>query len=64
MQDVGRVHGFEGAEGLIDEVLTMIVGKILGADDTVHIRFHELLEHCQQNLVFLQRTNSKHTWIK
>lgn len=44
MKNIGAVHGLEGAEGLVDEVLAMIVGEILGANDTVHIRFHELLD--------------------
>ena len=58
------MHGFEGAKGLVDEVLTVIVRKILGADDAMHVRFHELLEQCQQNLVPLRRSASERTWIK
>ncbi|KAI6751336.1 hypothetical protein HG531_006032 [Fusarium graminearum] len=44
VQHVGRVHRLEGSEGLVDEVLAVVVGKILCADDTVHIRLHQLLQ--------------------
>lgn len=43
MQDVGRVHGFQCPEGLVDEVLAVVVGEVLGADDTVHVSLHQLL---------------------
>jgi hypothetical protein len=44
VEDVGRMHGLESAEGLVDEVLAMVVGEILGANDSVHVRFHEFLQ--------------------
>lgn len=43
MQDIGRVHGLEGAQGLVDEVLAVVVGQFLSANDTVHVSLHELL---------------------
>lgn len=43
VEHVGRVHGLESAQGLVDEVLAVVVGEVLGADDTVHVRLHELL---------------------
>lgn len=44
MEDVGRVHCFEGAEGLVDKVLAVVVGEVLGSDDAVHVGFHEFLD--------------------
>jgi hypothetical protein len=44
MGDVGGVHCFERAEGLVDEVLAVFVGEVLGADDAVHVCFHEFLD--------------------
>ena len=43
MQDVGAVHGFQSAQGLVDEVLAVVVGEVLGADYAVHVGLHELL---------------------
>ena len=48
MEDVGGVHGFQGSEGLVDEVLTVVVGQILCADDSVHVCLHQFLE-CVSN---------------
>ena len=42
---VGRVQGLEGAEGLVDEVLWVVVREVLCPDDTVHVGLHELLDH-------------------
>lgn len=43
MKHIGRVHSLEGAQCLVDKVLAVIIGEILGAYDTVHVCFHELL---------------------
>lgn len=43
VKDVGGVHGFEGTEGLVNEVLAVVIGEVLGANDTVHISLHEFL---------------------
>jgi hypothetical protein len=43
VEDVCRVHRFQGAESLIDEVLAVVVGEVLSSDDSVHISLHELL---------------------
>lgn len=44
VKDVGRVHGLERSQGLVNEVLAVIVGQVLGADDTVHVSLHQFLE--------------------
>ena len=44
VDDVGRVEGLEGAEGLVDKVLGVVVGEVLGADDAVHVGLHQLLD--------------------
>ena len=44
MEDVGGVHSLEGAESLVDEVLAVVVRKLLCADDAVHVSLHELLD--------------------
>jgi hypothetical protein len=44
MKDVCGVHGLEGAKGLVDEVLAMVVGEFLGADNAMHVSLHEFLE--------------------
>ena len=43
MEDVGRVHALEGAECLIDKILTVVITQVLGPDHPVHIRLHQLL---------------------
>ena len=43
MEHVGRVHRFQSAQRLVDEVLAVVIRKILCADDAVHIRLHEFL---------------------
>ena len=43
VQNVGRMEGFEGSEGLIDEVLTVVVRQLLRAYHTMHVRLHEFL---------------------
>jgi hypothetical protein len=37
------VHSLEGTEGLVDEVLAMVIRQILCTNNTVHIGFHKLL---------------------
>ncbi len=44
MKHVGRVHGLQCAKGLVDEVLAVIIGEILGTDNAVHVGLHELLD--------------------
>ena len=41
------MHGFECAKSLVDEVLAMVVGEILGSDHTVHVCFHKFLACCK-----------------
>ena len=43
MQHIGGVHRFQSAERLVDEVLTVVVGKLLCANDAMHVRLHEFL---------------------
>ena len=43
VQNVGGVHSFQCTKGLVDEVLTVVVRKILSTDDTMHVSLHELL---------------------
>jgi len=43
MDDISRMEGLKGAQSLIDEILGVIIRKILRPDDTVHVCFHELL---------------------
>jgi len=43
MQNVCRMHSFERSQGLIYEVLTVVVGQLLSTDDSMHICFHKLL---------------------
>jgi hypothetical protein len=50
MQDVRGVHSFQGAESLINEVLAVVVRKILCTNDTVHVGLHQLLS-CRQRPV-------------
>ena len=44
VDDVGAVEGLEGAQGLVDEVLGVVVGEVLSADDAVHVGLHEFLD--------------------
>lgn len=43
VQNVGGVHSLEGAEGLVDEILAVVVREVLRADNAMHIRLHEFL---------------------
>jgi len=45
MDDVCGVKSFQCTEGLIDEVLSVIIGEVLGSNDTVHVGFHEFLDN-------------------
>lgn len=38
------MHCLESSEGLIDEVLAVIVRQLLGSDDSVHICLHQFLD--------------------
>lgn len=44
VEDVGRVHALEGAESLVDKILTVVVAEVLGPDDSVHVCLHQLLD--------------------
>lgn len=46
MDHIGGVQCLERAESLVDEILSVVVRKILGSNHTVHIGFHELLNYC------------------
>lgn len=45
MEDVCGVHGLQGTESLVNEVLAMVVRELLSSNDTVHIRLHEFLHY-------------------
>ena len=60
MQDVGGVHGFERPQGLVNEVLAVIVGEILGADDAVHVGFHQFLTSKLSDLVNVDPERNKY----
>jgi hypothetical protein len=42
------MHGLERTQSLVDEVLTVVIRQVLGPDDAVHVRFHELLQFYEQ----------------
>lgn len=53
MEDVGRVHGLERSQRLVDKVLAVVVRQILCSNDPVHVGFHQLLQsdqRCQAQL--------------
>jgi hypothetical protein len=37
------MHGLESTQGLVYEILAMVVGEVLSSDHTVHISFHQFL---------------------
>lgn len=43
MQNICRVHCFQCTECLVYEVLAVVIGEVLGANYTVHVRLHKLL---------------------
>ena len=43
MKHVRRMHCFECTKGLVNEVLAVVIGKLLGPDNAVHVCLHELL---------------------
>lgn len=43
VKHVGRVHRLEGAQGLVDKVLAVVIGQILCSNDAVHVGLHQLL---------------------
>ena len=53
MEDVCRMHGFECAESLVDEVLAVVIGELLSPDDTMHVGLHKFLYRHQPELVVL-----------
>ena len=44
VEDICGVHCFDRTQGLVDEVLAMVVGEVLGTDDSVHVSFHQFLQ--------------------
>jgi len=44
VENVCGVHSLEGAEGLVDKVLAVVIRQILCANNTVHIGLHKLLD--------------------
>ena len=46
VDDIGGVEGLECAEGLVYEVLRVVIGEVLCPDDPVHVGLHQLLDHC------------------
>ena len=48
MYNIGGVKSLKRPESLVDEVLSVIVGEILSANDTMHVCFHQFLNHCGQ----------------
>ncbi len=49
VKNVGGVHSLESAEGLVDEILAMVIGQVLCTDNTVHIGFHKLLRNVRKS---------------
>jgi hypothetical protein len=45
MNNIGRMNGLESTKGLVDEILGMIIGQVLGPDNAVHVCFHQFLDH-------------------
>ena len=45
MDHISRVQRLERAEGLVDEVLSVVVGQILCSDNPVHVSFHQFLDY-------------------
>jgi hypothetical protein len=37
------MHGFERAKGLVNEILAVIVRKILSPNNSMHVRLHQFL---------------------
>lgn len=46
MDDICGVESLECAQGLVDKILGMVVREVLCSNDTVHVSFHEFLNHC------------------
>lgn len=44
MEHIGRMHGFQSPEGLVDEVLHVVVGEFLSADHSMQVGLHEFLD--------------------
>lgn len=43
MKHICAVHRLQRSECLVDKVLAMIIGQILGTDDTMHVGLHQFL---------------------
>ena len=43
MENVGRMHCLQGSQGLVNEVLAMVIRKLLSSYDTMHIGLHQFL---------------------
>ena len=41
------MHSLESTKGLVDEILAMVVGEVLGSYHAMHICFHEFLTRSQ-----------------
>ncbi len=55
VDDVCRVQRLERAQILIDKVLCVVVREVLRADDAVHVRLHQLLDHWLQCIAVGER---------
>ena len=44
MKYVRRMHGLESAQSLVDELLAVVIRRLLCANDAVHVCFHKLLD--------------------
>jgi hypothetical protein len=44
MENVGGVHSLKSSEGLVDEVLAMVIGEVLSSNDAVHVCLHQFLQ--------------------
>lgn len=67
VKHIGGVHGLQRPQGLVDEVLAVIVGEVLGTDDTVHVGLHQLLFEADRwsALVLAATTKeSKMQWVR
>ena len=58
---VGGMHGLECTEGLIDEVLTVIIGKVLSPDNAMHVGLHELLQRLVVSDRLMRESCGRHT---
>jgi len=59
MDNISGVQRLEGAQGLVDEILGVIIRQVLCSDHTVHIGLHELLNHCRAFMSRARRNKVK-----